>query len=57
MKIIIKILDWSPYPLDLNSLENVWARMKNQFGYQKYAKVQLISQVHQIWNDISEDDI
>ena len=50
-------MDRPPYSPDLNPIENIWANMKNKLGDKEYTKGQLISKIHEIWNNISDDSV
>ena len=51
------LIDWHlniPY---LNSIKNIWVFLKIKIGDQKYTKNQLISRIHIVWNEISDEQI
>ena len=50
-----KVLEWPTYSPDLNSIENLWAILKQRLRKQTFFWENLEENVYEIWNEINPD--
>ena len=52
----IKVIDWTPYSLDLNPIENLWSIIKDKLKGKKFISMSsLKSKLIKFWENIDED--
>ena len=51
-------LEWPPYSLDLNPIENVWGIVKQQVNKCDLSKIsEVIAKVKEIWSELDQEVI